>query len=224
MGRILTDVLQGLRRIYRVPGQLKAPQDIELSLPIQVVHDVSRQADFGRALVGSDSGSVSASFPYFTVNFDHFHTDINILRTGIGIYSNQPTNWALGTWIPPDPKEENVWIIDAWVQVDQPGGLDQAYITSSQDPKAGAGSGFAPHRLIHFVDAQLDTADALGQIPAISTAGPNPMLLPNPILISNKLLNNTPLTFISLSLITCEMDAFLLCLRLPIGVFPPGLG
>jgi len=48
MPRILNEVLGALRRIYGVPGQLQAPSDIEYAGPIQLIHDVSKQAEVAR--------------------------------------------------------------------------------------------------------------------------------------------------------------------------------
>lgn len=51
MVKILSSAWGALAGLYRLPGQESAPPGLELGLPVQPVHDLSRQAEFVRQVV-----------------------------------------------------------------------------------------------------------------------------------------------------------------------------
>jgi len=230
VARILSDALQVLRRIYRVPGQLKAPQDLEVELPVQFVHDVSRESELGvGGLVGKNNGLVAGELPFFTIALDQVHAAAGVLENGIGVYSNQSTTWALATWNVPNPATENVWILYAFAQTTVVASVDELMMYTSVIPKAGAGSGADPTYLFwtgHGTTLNPDIQNAFAVLSrGAGAGGPFGTVIqpPAPILISNKLLNNSALQLISEANIACTVDHYIRCMRLPIGVYPPGM-
>lgn len=220
MPRILTDVLKVLRRLYGPGGQLQAPLDIEYGLPVQMVHDISRQAEFGTFDGEFGLGNAGIS-PYFTIVVDNVHADSEAIAQEIGVYSNQSPGWASSSWVPPDPKKETVWVLGVSSFVDVSTSISLAYVTMDMQPKAGAGSGAKVLFPIYAAVADFAVANTAGLFP-MGQLAPQPIVFPVPL--SNKLLNNTVLEFVSMSTITGTIDFNVFCIRLPNGVLPPGLG
>jgi len=215
--RILTAPLKVLRALYGPPGQLQAPLDIEYGLPIQVVHDVSREAELG-TFDGSFGGLVSGRSPYFTIDVDQVHAAIGTIQTLIGVYANQAPTWALATWTPPDPRQETVWILNV-VCMSLNRLVNNAVMMSRADPKAGAGAGNAPFMPLFTGTTAMTVEVADAQSPV------NPLVLPGPfpVPVSNKLLNNTVISLTSAATDADTITWLIQCIRLPNGVFPPGL-
>lgn len=228
--RILAAPLRLLQRLYRFKGQLVAPLDVELGLPVQFVHDISRQAELG-TYTGRESGVDAIESPFFTINVDNVHAAGGELRQQIGIYSNQTTAWALGTWVPPDPDQETVWVLGAWGSIDVGGSpLTEAYIAHDFLPKAGAGSGVAPWGLIWTARGLTAAALTDGQnllLRGLGSVADDPevarMMVPTPFPISNKVNALPVLEFVSETSALATVDFFVQCIRLPVGVFPPRL-
>jgi len=217
--RILDAPLRVLRRIYGPAGQLQAPLDIEYGLPIQPVHDVSREAELG-TFDGSFGGLVSGRSPFFCVNVDNVHVGAGTVQLLLGIYSNQAPTWALASWSPPDPRLETIWILRVATS-SLNGLLSGADVTNEMSPKAGAGSGLAPRMIIYRATANGQIATDGQQAGVVSSGTPRDLALPIPV--SNKLLNNSPIEFVSSVSGADTIDLFIWCLRLPNGVMPPGM-
>lgn len=216
MGQIRSDILNVLRRIYRVPGQLQAPDQIDYAHAITMVHDVSREAELASFDGHFGHGSSRAEM-FFTIVVDHGHVGATNVTSAIGVYSNQSPTWALSSWIPPNPAEETVWLIRAGV-TSTLGAVASAALANDTQPKSAAGSGVTPQIVAGLWTADTSAAMASGLFPLVPT-------LPDwslPIPVTNKLLNNTPLDFRSTSTGNDTVDFNVQCIRLPNGIFPPG--
>lgn len=216
--RILQDTLKLLRRLYGPGGQLQAPLDIEYALPIQVVHDVSREAELGEVHFPGQRDVNAGRSSYFTINADQVHVAAGTIQTLLGVYSNQPTTWALATWNPPDPEVETVWILDVFL-VSLTRSIAVSFANNDIHPKAGAGAGLAARGAIWVGDIAAAAAE--------DTAGFSPIAAVDrstfPVQVSNKLLNNTPIELVTSAAAADTGDWLIRCMRLPVGVQPPGL-
>jgi hypothetical protein len=204
-----------LDTIYGFVGGLRGVSRLALAQPITVVHDVSREAELGGfdGFFGRGQGAVDGTF--FTIAIDNVHGAASTIQTGVGVYSNQSTTWALPGFVPPDPDRETVWLLRSGVTAVL-ANLLGAYITAEMQPKAGSGSGNTPDHVVFFSSSML-MANLNGEFPCVNSLAPHP-----PIPLSNKLLNNTPLVFVSQSSAVGAIDFYAQCVRLPNGVFPPG--
>lgn len=216
MAKYVGRPLKALDRLYKFIEGLVTNSTVDLASPIQLVHDVSRNADF-QNIEGKFGGLSSRGSPYFTINIDNVHAGASIVVASIGIYSNQSPTWALSDWDAPDGKVETVWILGAYVNATA-FNIDEAMIANLFEPKAGAGAGRAPQGMVW---------GSIEQMPSAWGSGENPMMpkkdINRPIPISNKLLNNTPLQMVSVSTDDNTVDFFIQCIRLPNGVQPPGM-
>ena len=217
MGHFTKAPLRLLDRLYRFVGGLRGRSEMDLQSPIVRVHDVSREAELGTIVDASD-GSISANFPYFTIAHDNIHAGADTQRTVLGVYSNQTTTWALSTWDVPDPTLETVWILAVFATGTN--ALTEAYVLNDMLPLAGAGSTAAPQTLLWHSSDLVDAAGTNGRFAALPTAGLQPNL---PVPITGKVTGGTPLDLISVSSAALTFDFFLHCIRLPIGVAPPGM-
>lgn len=107
MTRYLSTVLKNLEKVYRfTSSQLTAPEEIELEVPIQLVHDVSRDSKYGSG-VGQNEG-------YWLLHAANTHT-----ITGTLTFSIDPTNPSqrLNGFPAYDPDKFQLWIIRAWIDV-----------------------------------------------------------------------------------------------------------
>lgn len=220
--RILTDNLQLLRALYGPGGQLQAPLDIEFDLPLQLVHDVSRQVELGRLRSYHQSSLIAGDLPYFTIWDDDAFVDAATVRSTVGIYSNQSTAWALADWVVPDPDVETVWVLGFGAKTDTASSINVIEFYSDQGTKAGAGSGTPAIQILGTINGQIGRPDSNGDFHGEFD---NRVIIqvPTPFPLLNKLTNNTPLEWTSVSLVTCVMDFWINCIRLPVGVTPPGL-
>ena len=217
MGRFTRAPLRLLDRLYRFEGGVQTRSEVDLTSPITRVHDVAREAELG-TLVDPSNGEISASYPYFTINVDNVHAGADTQRQVIGVYSNQVTTWALATWDPPDPVLETVWLLNAFVTGTN--AITEAYVLNDTLPKAGAGSGVAAQQLLFHSTALVANAGTNGRFAALPTAGTG---FTHPVPISGKVVSGTPLDFVSVSGAAFTCDFFLSCIRLPVGVLPPGM-
>ena len=105
MAKILKPVLRLLERLYSFPGaQAGAPVDIDIGLPIQVVHDVSRMSELGNASI------VRASHGYWLASSTQSHSgagglteNLNLITPAVaseGWKMVEETHWA--------------WVVDVW--------------------------------------------------------------------------------------------------------------
>jgi len=109
MPRIFSGVIRALSNIYQYPDSQKAaPGEIELDLPIQVVHDVSRIATPGAAL-GERSG-------FWVGGATHAHVATGNLTSTPSPYDNTGTTASSTYPTAPDPLEWGAWIYSAWIE------------------------------------------------------------------------------------------------------------
>lgn len=96
--RFLRKVLQSLDRTYRFEGADKAPSQLEIGLPIQLVHDVSREAALGEAGMG------------FTISGnDDVHVGAGTVESLSDPYQNLMFYYGGTT-----NQDILVWLIDCW--------------------------------------------------------------------------------------------------------------
>lgn len=99
--RFLARVLDALDNIYRFESALKAPSGVEIALPIQTVHDVSR-------LTSRGSGR------YWLIRATMVHAGAGSITTIVDPYAPASgTTVALNGWTTPGLQEE-IWFIDAF--------------------------------------------------------------------------------------------------------------
>lgn len=222
MPRILGDKLKVLRRLYGPPGQLQSPQDIEYNHPIQVVHDISREAELGGIdpLFGSGTPGSSA---FFNIVLDNVEVGVATTAQEFGVYSNQDTGWALAGFVPLDPETETGWVLGVSFQGTAAGLGTGMYVSVNQAPKAGAGSGLTPMSMVAFANAPTFSGGAGNLSPYISSGATHGGNQPLPVPFSNKLLNNPAGLFVSHVSGADTIDCNIWCVRLPNGVMPPGL-
>jgi len=212
--------LRLLDGLYRFVGGLKGESTMDLTSPIVRVHDLSREAELG-TYNGKESAAISSANPFFTINVDNVHGGAGAVRLRIGVYANQDTGWALATWDPPEPLRETVWILHVGMNVDTAAMLTDAMVTNEFLPKAGNGGGADPQELVGFVDTLAATTLTNGWFPCLDSNGNNYLPAPRPVM--NKLDTDLPIEFCSVAAAAGVVDLFITCLRLPTGVFPPGL-
>ena len=221
-----TNQVQGLLdRLYNFVGGERPSSFLNTSADIQRVHDVSRDVQLSALSNQQQQALTPTTEPYFNIVRSHAHTDIDVIRSALGVYKNQSATWALSSWVPPDPLKETVWILGCSAHSNIMNGLVQVEVYGQAfGVKAGAGSGSTPTVLIMRANGQASNADVGGKFHATSSLVGVPSYLPYfPFPVANKLLNNGPLEVVSQSGVTCTIDIMIACIRLPIGVTPPGL-
>jgi len=103
--RYLSTVLRGLEGIYSfVSSQRGAPEEVELDLPLQLVSDVSRMAEYGTGLGLLNGWTNAAVNQVHTVTGDIL-TTINLAAPANALFGWPPTYdrdkfmpWLYGGW------------------------------------------------------------------------------------------------------------------------------
>lgn len=135
--KILSRTLEALRVIYRLPGQRTAPLNIELDTPLQIVHDVSREAERQRTLTilnaiqyDTVAGSATtfatrdvAAFMAGTVaplllvdqGLEVSDVDLWLLRTSLEIDDTNLATAAVGLLSPDDTGSSDVHLLRAYL-------------------------------------------------------------------------------------------------------------
>jgi len=217
VARYTRNPLRLLDRLYDFVGGLRTENRMDVSSPIIRVHDLSREAELG-TYTGINRGSESQNFPMFTIVEDHVDVGAGEINSVLGVYSNQNTDWAQSTFIPPNPEDETVWMLAAYVN-SLNGLLTEAMLGSEQTPKAGSGAGRAPNALIAHWTGVAGTSWADGTQPGSGVGA----RFAFPVPVTNKLVSGTPLEWSSAVSGADTVDLVIPCIRLPVGVFPPGL-
>ncbi len=210
--------LRLLDRIYGFVGGLRGVRSVDLSSPIVLVHDVSREAELGTY---SGIGIALPGSAYFAIVHDHVHAGADTVADSSPVYENQSAAAFFLAGFPPiDPDKETVWIVGA-------GGMSLnglttvAYIQVALLPKASAGSGTGVDQAVIRWSGSDSVANSNGDHP-LRTTEPGFGQYPFPIPITNKALNNSPILWTSATSGADTIDMWLNCIRLPVGVFPPG--
>jgi len=216
VGRFTKNPLGVLDRIYDFVGGLQGEDSVDTVSPIIRVHDVSREAELGTYL-GINRGTRSLTYAMFSIMDDQVHVGSGAINQTLGVYSNQNTDWAQSTFTPPDPANETVWMLGAYVNSIS-GLLTEGIFVAEMTPKAGSGSGRAPNAMLaRWTDVGIDMAD--GGQPGVGGTS----RFPFPIPVTNKLAAGTPLEWSTSVSGADTIDLVIPCIRLPVGVFPPGL-
>ena len=191
---------------------------MDLASDITRVHDVSREAELG-TLLKQGLGSIQPEDAYFTISHDIVTAGAATVTEGVGVYANQAPGWSLNRWGPPDPLKETVWFLGASAVIEAAGDIASAEVLIERSPKAGAGSGVTPNRLV-FLGTLRGLSDGVSRpiIPDARVVAPA-----HPLPILNKLLNNSPIWLSTATIAATVVDYHIECIRLPIGVLPPGL-
>jgi len=103
--RYLSQVLQNLQKVYQfTTSQQTAPEEIELGVPIQLVHDVSRDSKYGSG-PGQNEG-------YWLMHAANTHVIVGTLT--LLISPTGPTN-RLNGFPAYDPDKFQLWVIRGWI-------------------------------------------------------------------------------------------------------------
>jgi len=120
MTQYLSTVLRSLERVYRFrSSQRTAPDELELDVPIQVVHDVSRMAQYG-------TGVGPKNFGFWIAAFQNVHTVTGNL-TGTMQLDN-PTNSLNGYPDTFSADDFQAWIMRAWMDSTDTGDMAGAQV------------------------------------------------------------------------------------------------
>lgn len=174
MTRYLSVVLKNLEKVYRfTSSQLTAPEEIELGVPIQLVHDVSRDSKFGSG-AGQNEG-------YWILHAANTHTVPGTLT--FAITPTDPTN-RLNGFPAYDPDKFQLWVMRGWMDVTSLTQSDSGVIflnhaSSSIGPTGAATAQVARDNII-WVRGTVETA-TLGFPTGASSAVPQSQSLFNPI-------------------------------------------
>lgn len=95
MAEILSSPLKVLDRLYRFVAY-SGPRQVELGLPIQLVHDVSRSAELGREGMG-----------YFIAGQDSNHAGAGVIESTFDPYTHIPN-------LIPNSAEHWAWMVAGW--------------------------------------------------------------------------------------------------------------
>lgn len=98
MARFLQKVLASLDRTYRFDSALRATDQVELGLPIQLVHDVSREASRGLAAMG-----------FFISGNDDVHGGAGTIESSWNPYDEVTAMYGAAT-----SQDLLVWLVDCW--------------------------------------------------------------------------------------------------------------
>jgi len=103
---ILSRVLAGLERTYKFKSSQKgAPNDMELDLPIQLVHDLSAEAAMGAGVGPANNG-------FWIANYGVLHVATGTITTTPDPFN--PVTGANGFPSPIDARDLSIWMYDVW--------------------------------------------------------------------------------------------------------------
>jgi len=201
--RFLAKPLSVLDRLYRfVEGQ--SPTQVELSLPVQMVHDVSRQAELGAAAMG-----------FFISGQDNVHAGVGTIEASWDPYQEV-------AYLFPNVTDLWVWLIAPWATI----GANPSRLTS-----AVLSVGYVPYgEMIVRRDRLLWVVTGSGSWP-IYDQNVSPATLPNgclggsvpmffPVVITPG--STMRLVSVATDAVTVRMEG--LFWAGPVGVMPPAFG
>lgn len=213
--RILGPVLRTFEKLYRFPSAQKgSPSEVEMDLPIQVVHDASRLPVFSSAIAPINDG-------FWIQTGRHAHVAVGGLISTLSIFDNSlPV--ANGFPATLDKKETAAWYWDSWLMCSDGGdfnyGIDALQHGSATVGRYVSGASLQ-RRILHYWD---DVVNTMG----VQDSNERPDRPPYPIrLLTNP--NSTVSAFWWIQTAadnagTNNIDFNALWWLGPIGVGPPG--
>lgn len=129
--KVLSSAWRVLAGLYRLPGQTSSPPGLELDLPVQPVHDLSREAEYQRQAI-------------FEHSFDQVilaGTTDRAAFTRPAIFLLSGAQAALGRLGLQSPNDVDVWLDAIYGYLDP--ASDPAFLTVAQAGVIQGGPGFA---------------------------------------------------------------------------------
>jgi len=159
MARILARVLKALDNIYRFDSDVVAPDEVDLSGPIQLVHDVSRETELASA-PGLGNG-------YFNISIGTIH--------GVAastIFASQDITAAAAFWatLGASPDTHDIWILEITARAQSTLAVTEALVAAFN---AIVGGAFTDHQRLIWTSSGVSTG-------VMSSGGSN-ALIPNPL-------------------------------------------
>lgn len=214
MSRFRTSALRVLERLYGfVAGQPLG--EVELDLPIQLVHNVSREIE-----VSSGYG-ITPSGGYWLIGPTHTHAAADSQRSVTNPYTVVRANAAINATLPPSNLDIDIWYM-GWSGMFETGGLITAANSGIWFPPIPGQTAAFP-MLVWAAAGAYAMTDLAGtgnaQVNSAAAAGyrPNGPLLPTPLPVGS-LLGHLSTSSAATTVVIAD-----LCWLGPKGCLPPGV-
>lgn len=206
MGISLSRVLRAVQNIYRLPGPVTAPSEVDVTAPIALVHDVSRESE-----IGSGIGPLGG---YYTMQESQTHAVGGRLAAGFSPYDE-------ATFLTELPRDQiDVWLIAAGALATASTGSDELLLQQI-GLITGPALNFAPFWPIGYWN-ELTTVEPVATQFAFENSGGPPWQQPMPYyVIPERRTNSNELRVVSNTTAAKTIQTTMLFWAGPEGTRPP---